>query len=56
MACMTFKSCDNCYWCRICIHDNRAFKCKINPKKRFNHPGIHGWLCKHFCRFKEVTK
>ena len=38
-------SCHNCFWCRIALTGKKMFKCKLHPKKRFNHPMLHGWFC-----------
>lgn len=55
MACITFKNCNKCYWCRhICKYYVGSYcTCRLFPDKRFKHPKLNGWFCKHFCRFKE---
>ncbi len=56
MAKMTFRSCNGCYWCRLNYGWGKMNKCRLFPSKKFNHPKLHGWLCKYFCRFKEGFK
>ena len=55
---MAFKNCAKCYWCKInySYGERYMYKCKLFPSKRFNHSRLHGWLCKHFSRFREGIK
>ena len=39
------RNCKNCYWCQASLSGRKRWKCKYDPKKRFNHATIHGWAC-----------
>ena len=42
------QKCRDCYWCQVSLAGKRKWKCKYNPKRRFNNRDIHGLFCKDF--------
>lgn len=40
-------SCSGCYWCQVSLSTKHTWKCKLNPKKRFNIRLFHGLFCKN---------
>ena len=48
------KCCGKCKWLRYDKECEKVFMCNRNPTKKFNHPKLHGWFCKH--RIKELIE
>lgn len=44
------KNCKKCEYFNYNIDDfeSKIFRCDRNKSKRFNHPYLHGWLCRHY--------
>ena len=49
-------SCKNCYWCQTSLSTKKMWKCKLNPVRRFDYPGLHGWFCKERATEEEVVE
>lgn len=45
---MASQCCENCYWRRVALSQGKTWKCRLNPKKRFDKPKLNGWFCKKF--------
>ena len=50
------QNCSKCYWCQVSFAGKRKWKCKYNPKKRFNYKELHGQLCKNFTFDSEYSQ